>query len=226
MKVARKKVKKRKAKRKNIITFLIIIILIAFFLYYLYNTKVSNIIVKGNTLYTDWEIIKLADLDNNPNTMKILSSKISNKLEKSPYIKKAKVTRQSFTKITIKIKENKPLFYYVPNEKTVLSDKTEVNDNFPVPTLVNYVPNKIYSEFINKMQDTDYMLVKRMSEIKYDPNDVDDERFLITMNDGNYVYLTLNKFTKINHYLEIIKEFNNKKGILYLDSGEYFKVLE
>ena len=76
------------------------------------------------------------------------------------------------------------------------------------------------------MANTDYEIVKRMSEIKYDPNEVDDERFLITMNDGNYVYLTLNKFNKINHYIEIIKEFNNKKGILYLDSGEYFKVIE
>ena len=46
------------------------------------------------------------------------------------------------------------------------------------------------------------------------------------MNDGNYVYLTLNKFLKINSYLDIVKEFNNKKGILYLDSGEYFKILQ
>ena len=74
------------------------------------------------------------------------------------------------------------------------------------------------------MNNIDYGIVKRMSEIKYDPNEVDDERFLITMNDGNYVYLTLNKFNKINHYLDIIKEFDNKKGVLYLDSGEYFKV--
>ena len=44
------------------------------------------------------------------------------------------------------------------------------------------------------------------------------------MNDGNQVYLTLNKFTKIDNYLDIIKEFDNKKGILYLDSGEYFEV--
>ena len=56
-----------------------------------------------------------------------------------------------------------------------------------------------------------------MSEIKYDPNDVDDERFIITMNDGNYVYLTLHKFNKINHYLEtkeitgIITNINRKK---------------
>ena len=46
------------------------------------------------------------------------------------------------------------------------------------------------------------------------------------MNDGNYVYLTLDKFNKIDKYLEIIKSFNNKKGILYLDSGEYFEVKE
>ena len=41
---------------------------------------------------------------------------------------------------------------------------------------------------------------------------------------GNQVYLTLNDFNKIDNYLDIIKEFDNKKGILYLDSGEYFEV--
>ena len=46
------------------------------------------------------------------------------------------------------------------------------------------------------------------------------------MNDGNYIYITLEKMDKINKYLDIIKSFNNKKGILYLDSGEYFEVKE
>ena len=43
------------------------------------------------------------------------------------------------------------------------------------------------------------------------------------MNDGNYVYLTLKKFDNINKYVDMIKSFDNKKGILHLDSGEYFK---
>jgi len=38
--------------------------------------------------------------------------------------------------------------------------------------------------------------------------------------------LTLYKFENINSYLEVMKRFENKKGILYLDSGEYFKVYE
>ena len=221
-----KKVKKRKLKVKSFFRFLIFLALIVTFSFYLYNVNISSIVVKGNTLYSDWQIIKMAKLDNYPSSVEVLSSRVSKKLEDSPYINKAKVKKHLFTEVTIEVEENLPLFYYVPNNKTVLSNGTEVKDNFPVPTLVNYVPNKIYSEFLDKMNNIDYGIVKRMSEIKYDPNEVDEERFMITMNDGNYVYLTLNKFHKINHYLDIIKEFNNKKGILYLDSGEYFKVFE
>jgi len=222
--MAKKKVKKRKFKARNIFIFLIFIMLFALGISYVYSVRITSITVKGNTLYSDWEIIKIAGLENYPSSMQNLSGVVSHRLEKDPFIKDAKVSKKWITMIDIDIEENKPLFYYVPNNKTVLSDKTEVKENFSVPTLVNYVPNKIYSSFLNEMNNTDYGIVKRMSEIKYDPNDVDDKRFLITMNDGNYVYLTLNKFNKINHYLDIIKEFDNKKGVLYLDSGEYFKV--
>ena len=222
--MAKRKIKKRKANTKNITLLFTFILIIGFLTYYIYNIKITSITVEGNTLYKDWEIIKQAGLDNYPSSMQNLSGKITHKLEKAPFIKKAKVTKNWFTHVKITIEENKPLFYYVPNNKTVLSDGKEIKENFSVPTLVNYVPNKIYAKFLNEVNNTNYNIIKRMSEIKYDPNDVDDERFLITMNDGNYVYLTINKFNKVNHYLDIIKEFDNKKGILYLDSGEYFKV--
>lgn len=224
--MAKKQTKKRKIKGKSILFAFIIIILLALILIYIYSLKISVITVKGNTLYSEWEIIKLAGLDNYPSSMQSISGLIENKLEKDPYIKKAKVKKHFITEINIEVEENSPLFYYVPNKKTVLENGKETDSNFPVPTLVNYVPNKIYDSFLEEMANTDYKIIKRMSEIKYDPNEVDDERFLITMNDGNYVYLTLTRFNKINHYIEIIKEFNNKKGILYLDSGEYFKVIE
>jgi len=224
--MAKKQTKKRKIKGKSILFAFIIIILLALILIYIYSLKISVITVKGNTLYSEWEIIKLAGLDNYPSSMQSISGLIENKLEKDPYIKKAKVKKHFITEVNIEVEENSPLFYYVPNKKTVLENGKETDSNFPVPTLVNYVPNKIYDNFLEEMANTDYSIIKRMSEIKYDPNDVDDERFLITMNDGNYVYLTLSRFNKINHYIEIIKEFNNKKGILYLDSGEYFKVME
>ena len=216
--------KKRKLKVKNLLIVLLIFIVILLGVAFLTDVKLNNIIVKGNSLYSDWEIIEMAGLDDYPSSLKTLSSTVEKRLEENDYIKKAKVTRPSLTKIVIDVEENLPLFYYLPENKTILTDKTEVTDNFPVPTVINYVPDNIYSDFLKSMSSIDYDIIKRISEIKYDPNEVDDGRFFLTMNDGNQVYLTLNKFTKLDDYLDIIKEFDNKKGILYLDSGEYFEV--
>jgi cell division septal protein FtsQ len=218
------KKKKSRLKVKNVFVFFLIVTAILFVLATLTDVKINNIVVKGNILYSDWDIITKAGLDDYPSSLKTLSSSIQNNLKKDSYIKSVKVERPSLTKVVIEVKEDLPLFYYLPAKKTILMDKKETDDNFPVPTVINYVPDKIYSKFLKAISDTDYSIVKRISEIKYDPNDVDEERFFLTMNDGNYVYLTLEKFDKIDNYLEIIKEFNNKKGTLYLDSGEYFEV--
>ena len=223
--MARRKVKKkRKLKIKNVLLVLTILIIILLGLAFLTDVKINNIVIKGNTFYSDWEIIEKAGLDDYPSSLKTLSSSIEKRLEEDDYIKSANVERPSLTKVVIKVEENLPLFYYLPAQKTILADKTEVKDNFPVPTVINYVPDKIYSKFLKAISSVNYDIVKRISEIRYDPNEVDEGRFFLTMNDGNQVYLTLDKFTKIDDYLDIIKEFDNKKGILYLDSGEYFEV--
>lgn len=216
--------KKRKLKLVRVLFLIIIIGLILYGVSLILDLKVSNVIVKGNTLYSDWEIIKTADLDDYPPTFENPSTVIERRLEDDDYIKSAHVSKRWFTQVVIDVDENMPLFYYLPKEKTILEDKSEVSDNFPVPTVINYVPDKIYSKFVKVISKTDYDIVKRISEIRYDPNEVDTERFFLVMNDGNYVYLTLQGFDKINDYLDVIKEFDNKKGTLYLDSGEYFEV--
>lgn len=224
--MARKVKKKRKLKVRKLFTVIFIFTLILLGLAFLTDVKINNIIVKGNNLYSDWEIIKMAKLDGYPSSLKTLSRNIEKNLEKDNYINEVNVERPSLTKVVINVKENLPLFYYLPIDKTILTDKSETKDNFPVPTVINYIPDKVYSKFLKAISSVDYDIVKRISEIKYDPNEVDEGRFFLTMNDGNRVYLTLNKFTKIDNYLDIIKEFDNKKGILYLDSGEYFEVKE
>ena len=223
----KKKVKKKtKIKFKNVLSFFITTLLLIGLVFLILSFRIKTITISGNSLYSDWDIVKIAGLNDYPSSIKTSSLSIKKKLESSPYIKKANVTKFLFSKVSIVIEENLPIFYYVPKQKTVLEDKSVVKKRFAVPTLINYVPDKLYDNFIKKMNDIDYDIIMRMSEIKYDPNDVDTERFLVTMNDGNYVYLTLSKFTKINNYVDIIEKFNNKKGILYLDSGEYFKILD
>ena len=46
------------------------------------------------------------------------------------------------------------------------------------------------------------------------------------MDDGNSVYLTLTKFRMINYYNDVLPQLDGKKGILYLDSGNHFQIME
>ena len=90
----------------------------------------------------------------------------------------------------------------------------------------NEIPKDYYDAFIKGINKVDRDILNRVSEIKYDPDSVDEERLLLTMNDGNYAYITMKKFSALNDYVDFVKEFDNKKGILYLNSGEYFKIFE
>ena len=40
------------------------------------------------------------------------------------------------------------------------------------------------------------------------------------------VYLTLTKFKIINRYIDVLAQLENHKGVLYLDDGNYFKIME
>ena len=218
---------KRKLNKKRFLIFIIILLFLVLFFYKLFNINIKNIYISGNDFLTDQEIIDIAKLKDYPNSINNLSHTIENRLENNTYILEANVSKKKFiSKVYIEIKENYPLFYYQVEEKTILYNKDKVTDKFTIPTVINQIPNTIYNEFVKKLKKIDKNILNRMSEIEYKPNEVDKERFFILMNDGNYVYLTLNKFLSINKYIDMIKSFDNKKGILYLDSGEYFDIFD
>ena len=106
--------------------------------------------------------------------------------------------------------------------QTVLLDGKTTKEKFPTPTLLNYVVDSVYPTFVKEIGKLDKDILNRISEIKY----VDDSRFLLLMTDGNYVYINNKTFSKLNKYMEIIKNFPNKKGILYLDYGNNFEIIE
>ena len=76
------------------------------------------------------------------------------------------------------------------------------------------------------MNSVSSAVLSQISDIEYLPNDYDKDRFLLYMDDGNMVYITLTKFKMINHYNEVLSQLDNHKGILYLDSGNHFKIME
>ncbi len=217
-------VKRRKVKKKSILILLFFLALIIFTVFYVFNFHITNIYIIDNNIFTDQEIIDMAKLSKYPRTFNNNELIIKSRLEKNELIKKVSVNKKNFFReVYITIEENTPLFIY--HNKTILKDGKEVDKLYSVPTLINDINDqKIYNKLLNKINDIDLTIKERISEIKYDPNKADKERFLIYMNDGNYVYITLRKINRINNYVEIISAFENKKGILYLDSGEYFEV--
>ena len=76
------------------------------------------------------------------------------------------------------------------------------------------------------MSEVDYEVLTKISEIEYSPTTYDEERFILYMNDENTVYITLNKIDEFKKYIDIKKQLEGKKGILYLDSGNYFEIKE
>ena len=218
--------KKRRLKIKAILLFLILFILAVSIVVGILSKPITNIYISGNHYLSDQEVIELAKLQNYPSTIQNLSIIIESRLEKNDLIIEANVKKKGITKVYIEVIENRPLFFSSNTNETLLFDGTLIKEQLSSPTLVNYVPDTIYNSFVSAMKEISEEVLQRTSEIIYDPNDVDTERFLFVMNDNNYVYLTLSKFESINNYISIVKKFGDKKGILYLDSGEYFKILD
>ena len=215
------KVKVRKIKFLNIILCLLILYIIYFIISTIINKKISNIYITGNNIISDKEIISTTNLEDYPSFVLTSSSKIKKLLLKNDYIKEVEVTKKGFGKIIINIKEKKILFKEKDTNKLVLEDKTKVDNIYSideVPILINTVDSSEYDYFIKKISKVDSNILLKISEIEYAKVDVDKQRFLLYMNDGNYVYITLSKIENLNKYEEIYNSLEGKKGIIYLDS--------
>lgn len=203
---------------------------ILFLFFQLLKLPIRNIYIAGNVYISDQEIIELAEVQNYPSIIKTNTSLLKKKLQEDPRIISAKIQKRKWKELHIEIIENMPLFYNQTTNKTILSDLREIEGFWDAPVLLNYVPDTIYTTFQTQMQKINFEILNRVSEIMYQPSNVDEERFLFTMRDGNYVYLTLETFENINNYVSIYAEFTskygNRKGILNLDSGQYFTILE
>lgn len=229
--MAKKIVKKTKIKLLPCFMVLLFFVALSFGAYYFVHLPIQNLIVEGTSYLKDDYILNLAGVRDYPSFYLISTRNIEDKLEESPYIQKAEVKREFFHVLVLDIKESKPLFINNTNKTVVFSNKEEVPvseeiDLFRIPRLINYVPDNKYRSFIKGMTDIKTDILGKISDIEYQPNDYDKDRFLLYMDDGNMVYLTLTKFDMINYYNDVLSQLENRKGILYLDNGNHFQIME
>jgi len=221
-----KKVKKRvKIKIIPVLFFIISAVLLYFLFNYLVDTKIKNIIIYNNKILTDQEVIELANIENYPSFYKTFSKNIKKNLKQSPYIKEVKVKKKFFNILELYIYEYIPLF--IKDDELVLENNVKVDlINYKAPILSNLEENEIYKSLIKAMLKLKESARCNISQIIYSPNEYDDTRFLLYMDDGNHVYINILKFENLNYYDEIYPTLNNKKGTLYLDSGNHFEIFK
>ena len=220
------RVKKRKLKIGRILICLLVLFLIGVFFYFVRKLPIKNIYIIGNNIVPESDILDLSGIKNYPSFIDTSSSKIIKNIKTNEYIKDVKVEKKIWGKIYIYIEEEKILCSY--NDKILLGDSTLVDNTYNIysyPTLISDI-TELFDKFVNKFSKVDSKILFEISEIEYTPNEVDNERFSLMMDDGNLVYITLNRITKINKYNSIYSSMEGKKGIVYLDSGDYVEIKE
>ena len=229
--MAKKIVEKRKLKVFNLLLVLLVIIGLFFAFYFLFKTPIKNIVINGTSYLNDDYIIELAEIKDYPSFLMTSSMNMKKKLLKSDYIEEVRINKKYGFILEINIVENIPIFYNNSTNKYVLSNSKEViiddkNNIINVPRLLNYVQDKKFIQFVKEMNKIKKEILLKVSDIEYKPNDYDKDRFLLYMDDGNMVYLTLTKFKTLNHYNEVLPQLEGHKGILYLDNGNHFEIKE
>lgn len=225
--MAKKRKKRRKLKIKNILIFLVILVLLGLLIYCLITLPIKNIYITGNKIIPDNTIIEESNINNYPSFLLTSNYEIEKKLKKNKYIDKVKVMKKFGNIIEIKIKEYKPLAIIEKDNKIILSSGEIIENIYNIadsPILINTVDKEIYNDFIEKFSKIDGDILRQISQIEYNPTNVDNKRFLLYMNDTNMIYITLTKIEKLNKYNKIKDRIVNQTGIIYLDSGNYIEL--
>lgn len=225
--------KKKKLNVRKLFVFILFLYLFFAFFYTLIKMPIKNIIITGNNLVKDYEIIEAADIKDYPSILTLKTRKIKKELESMPLIKTAEVKRNLKFQLKINITENKIVCLYKSTDKYLLDDGSSLDNNKTyegIPTLINYTPEDVLKEFLSGLGTLDYGTIGGISEISYSPTTneknetIDSTRFILKMNDGITVYVNTAKINLLKQYQKIYASLEDKKGILHLDSGGYLEV--
>jgi len=199
--------------------------------------NIDSIEVKGCHILTPQEIIEIVGISSETNILNLDLSSIQTKLEESPYIKAAIISKQFPNYLEILIKERVPICY-INHDNLALIDgegialplpKKHLETNLPVISgfdsdsliykLGYLVPNEELLNVVNIINETMHFspeLYSEISEIHYQKN---SNFTLYTIDGGTPIYLGKGNLSK---QLNILAQFQcllyNKR---YLNDYQY-----
>lgn len=199
-------------------------------------SHIKTITVKGNVVYSTDEIIKASGLSIGSNIWDVRKEKIKSKLKKLSEIENANVKIKWPNTVAIEVKEHRRIAYlkrenqYIPvmeNGKILSNKKTGIIPSTS-PILFQFKEGKVLDEMIKGLDTLPTEILNSISEIHYTPKKTDKYHISLYMNDGFEVSATLRTFSeKMIYYPSIVSQLDpNKKGIIDLEVGSFFKAFE
>ncbi|MGZ4159938.1 MAG: cell division protein FtsQ/DivIB [Neobacillus sp.] len=232
-----KEQRRRKANRRLIFMLFLFFTLIAVVAYVQSPlSHVKKITVMGNEMYSTSEILNKTGLSNKTNIWKVKTQDIAMKLTSLSEIKKANVKIHWPNTIMIQVQEHNRIAYlekgkaYFPvmENGTIIKDRktNEIPGNFPI--LFDFKEGEALDEMVTGLRKLPNEILNSISEIHYTPKKTDEYHISLFMNDGFEVSATLRTFSeKMVNYPSIISQLDpNKKGIIDLEVGSFFKAYE
>jgi len=225
-----KKVKRTRLNYKKLLILLLVVYLFGYGIYYIFNEPIRNIVISGNVLLSEADVIEAAGLKRYPAMLRVNNRRTISRIKRLTLVEDAKIRKDFRFRVHIEIIESRVMFLHITNGELMLSNGNYIENNFDVfgiPTLINYAREAILREFTLRFGVVDYGIISLISEIEYSPSigedgtTLDETRFILYMNDGNIIYTNTAKVENLQHYREIFASLADLKGILYLDSGNH-----
>lgn len=220
--------KKKKLNIKRTLAFCLFIYILCYGIYYLVNQPIKHIEINGNNLVTDNEILRASKLKDYPSIFKYSNRTLEKRIKTIKLVNDVDVKKWFGHIIKIEIKENKLLFYY--EDKIVLSNgnfiKNDIENVYGIPTFIGNIKTDILNNFVNGFSELNDNIIYEMNEIEYYPSlnengkVIDDDRFKITMNDGNTIVANSKSVSVLNKYNDIYASLGGKLGTINLDTNE------
>ncbi|MEH7502420.1 cell division protein FtsQ/DivIB [Neobacillus drentensis] len=232
-----KEQRRRKANKRLVlllILFFTMIVVIAYSQSPLSHVK--TITINGNGVYSAEEIIKQSGLSNNTNIWKINKEETVSKLQRLSEIKEAEIEIHWPNTVIIQVKEHKRIAYlkqannFFPVVENGEILKSRAAKKIPVnsPILFEFKKGAALNQLVKELEKLPSEISNSISEIHFTPKKTDPYHISLFMNDGFEVSATLRSFSeKMVHYPSIISQLDpNKKGIIDLEVGTFFKAFE
>jgi cell division protein FtsQ len=232
-----KQQRRKKANRRLVFLLLLFFSLIACVSYFQSPlSKVKNIDVIGNELYSVDQIVSYSQITNEQNIWKMNKTKIKRDIKKLPEIKKVNIKIVLPNTVKITVGEYKRMAYisdetsfYPVLENGKIIKKQKIN-YLPTnaPFLKGFTEGKVLNEMIISLKALPPEVINSISEIHHTPKENDQYHITLYMNDGFEVSATLRTFSeKMLHYPSILSQLDsNVKGVIDLEVGSYFKAYE